>query len=141
MTEILNERSADILADPFRKKVEKRVFLAFLLVSVFSFAFAPGKMAWGVAFGAGIAFLSFRDLKRTLEKGFYFLLSGNKMAGGFMSVRHYIKLGLISVMFFLLLKGGSVDPVGLAIGLTIVPASLIYTAIASCLENSEVRIK
>lgn len=128
------------LADPLRDGIEKSVLVIFLLTTTSAFAFLPHGISLGIAAGGGIALFSFISLRKTLVKAFGFILSGTAGAGGYIAARYYLKLLLLLVFLFLVLRDGRVDAVGVAIGLFVVPAALIYSGLRLHLTNSRRQI-
>ncbi len=134
-TEVCRDGSVYDLQDPLRAAVERNVHVVFLLAVTFSFAFLPPKLSWGVATGGGLALFSFLSLRRTLEKAFTFILSGGRGAEGYVVMRHYLKLAFLFTLLFLLLKEGVVEAIGVAIGLFVVPAALIFSGVRLYISN------
>ncbi len=134
-TEPLREDAAHMLEDPLRKEMEKRVLILALLFSTFSLAFLEGPTAWGLVAGSSVSYFSFRSLRRTLERGFGFIMTGQQRAGGFVSLRYYMKLTVFFLLLGYLLKEGKIEALGLVTGLLVVPLSLTYTGIKMHLSN------
>lgn len=134
-TEPSGEERAHRLDDPLRKEIEKRVLILFLLVSTFSLAMLEGPRAWGIATGAGISYYSFRSLRRTLERGFSFIMAGQHRVSGFVALRYYMKLTVVFFLLGYLLKEEKIEALGLATGLLVVPIALTYTGIKMYLSN------
>lgn len=124
------------LQEGLKEKLVKRAFFGLLLFAAFGFAFLPERSAMGVLAGAVISFLSFRELKKTLERFFMVTLSGSQGGEGVFIARHYLKLTLLFVVIAALLKSGQVEVFGLAVGLFLVPATLIYTGLLLYIGNS-----
>ena len=123
------------LKDGLNEKLERRAFFGLLLFVSFGFAFLPERSAAGVLAGAVISFLSFRELKKTLERFFLATLSGSQGGGRTLVVRHYLKLTLLFIVLAAVLKSGRVEMFGLAVGLFLVPATLIYTGLLLYIGN------
>ncbi|MBE9504033.1 MAG: ATP synthase subunit I [Proteobacteria bacterium] len=119
-----------------RKKLVRVSIVIFVLMVTFSFAFLTQKTAAGVAAGGVLALFCFIEMKRSLEKTFAFLHSGkDKVAVLKVVGRYNAKLAFVTVFLVILLKGEKVGAAGLAIGLLVVPATVIYTAISLYLNN------
>lgn len=122
------ERKVD-LSDSLKAQIERNVLWGFLMMVTLAFAFLSHRVATGVAVGGLIALFNFRDLKRSLERFFTGILKEGKKTEGLIIARYYFKLTLLLVLLAYLLKNGLVDVLGLAIGLFLVPATLIFTGI------------
>jgi len=116
--------------DPLRKKIERSVIVIFFLFMTFSFAFLPTGTSWGIASGGALSLVSFISLRVTLEKVFDGLCAGKKRVNAYIVVIYYLKLIVLFFSCLLLLKAGKVDIFGLAAGLFVVPAAMIYTGIS-----------
>jgi uncharacterized membrane protein len=121
--------------EPLRREIEKRVLLLFLLVSTFSLAFLEGPRAWGLVAGACVSYLSFRSLRRTLERSFGFIMTGEQRVSAFVSLRYYMKLTIVFFLLGYMLKERKIEALGLATGLLVVPVALSYTGIKMYLMN------
>ena len=124
-----------------RKKLVKASIVIFVLMTTLAFAFLTQKTAAGVAAGGVIALFCFIELKRTLEKTFSFLQSGKGKVEGYVLGRYYMKLVFVAVLLIILLKDGRVNVIGLAIGLFVVPATIIYAAISLYLNNLKANVR
>lgn len=122
------ERKVD-LNDSLKAQIEKNVLWGFLMMVPLAYAFLSIKVATGIAIGGFISLLNFRDLKRSLERFFTAILKEGKRTEGLIVVRYYFKLTMLLVLLAFLFKSGKVDILGLAIGLFLVPATLIFTGI------------
>lgn len=117
------------LSDSLKAQIERNVLWGFLMMVTLAFALLTTKVATGVTVGGLISLLNFRDLKRSLERFFTGILKDGKRTEGIIVARYYLKLTLLLVLLAFLLKNGKVDVLGLAIGLFLVPAVLIFTGI------------
>jgi len=124
-----------ILDDPLRKKIERTVFFVFFILLTFSFAFLPDGTSWGVAAGGSLSLISFINLRVTLEKVFEGFLHGRKRGWVYLVVLYYLKLAVMFVSCFFLLKAEIVGIFGLAVGLFVVPAAMIYAGIYLYVNN------
>jgi len=124
-----------MLDDPLRKEIEKRVLILALLLSTFSLAFLEGPTAWGLVAGGGVSYFSFRSLRRTLERGFGFIVAGQHRVSGFVALRYYMKLTVVFFLLGYLLKERKIEALGLVTGLLVVPIALTYTGIKMYLNN------
>ena len=125
--EIPQEKKVD-LSDALKVQIEKNVLLGFLMMVTSAYAFLTTQMASDVAVGGLIALLNFRDLKRSLERFFTSAVEGRK-SGSLIVARYYFKMSLLLIVLAFLLKSGKVDVIGLALGLFLVPATLIFTGV------------
>lgn len=123
------------LDDPLRKKIERTVVVIFFILITFSFAFLPTKTSWGVAAGGSLSLISFINLRVTLEKLFEGLFSGNKRVKVYIVIVYYLKLVIIFFSCIFLLKTEKVGVFGLAMGLFVVPAGMIYAGIYLYIHN------
>lgn len=126
---------AHTLEDPLRHEIEKRVLILFLLVSTFALAFLEGPTAWGLVAGSGVSYFSFRSLRKTLERGFGFIETGQQRVSAFVALRYYMKLTVVFLLLGYLLKERKIEAIGLATGLLVVPIALSYTGIKMYLIN------
>jgi len=124
--EVAPERKVD-LSDSLKEQIEKNVLWGFLMMVTLAYALLTTKVATGVAIGGLISLLNFRDLKKSLERFFTAVVVEGKKTGGLIVARYYFKLTLLLIVLAFLLKNGKVDVLGLALGLFLVPATLIFT--------------
>lgn len=103
----------------------------------FSFAFLSYKTAFGVVAGGCIALFCFVELRITLEKTFSYISSGKTKAQGYLIGKYPVKLIVIAAFLVMLLKGGRVSAMGLAAGLFVFPATMIYVAISLYLNTGK----
>ncbi|MDH3973997.1 MAG: ATP synthase subunit I [Deltaproteobacteria bacterium] len=123
------ERKVD-LSDSLKEQIERNVLWGFLMMVTLVYAVLSARSATGIAVGGLISFLNFRDLKRSLERFFAAIVKEGRKTEGLIIARYYFKLALLFVLLAYLLKNGLVDVVALAIGLFLVPATLIFTGIS-----------
>ena len=117
-----------------RRKLIKASLVIYLLMTTFSFAALPKEIAIGVLSGGAIALLCLMELKRTLEKAFGYILSNSSKVEGYVIARYYLKFGLVALLLTALIRKGNVSAVGIAVGLFVIPATMIYAAISPLLK-------
>ncbi len=126
--------------DLIQKKIEiaNWVFLALLFIP--SLIFAPFKFALGVLLGGFISIINFHWLVRGLRKAFQNLGDEGNIKTPIM-IKYAIRLVITGIVLYLLISGGTVNVVGLVIGLSVVVINIIITLIIStfskknCLEE------
>jgi hypothetical protein len=115
---------------PLRRIQRWNWYLLVLLAAASALVFDPG-VTRGVVAGGLLANTSFWLLKRDLSK----LLQGDAVGlKGRFFLRYYARLALLAVILFLLIKYGSLDIIGLLIGLSVVFLSIGGVALGGALK-------
>jgi len=123
--------------DPLQKRIEISNWIVLTVIFLPSLIFAPWKFALGVLVGGFISIVNFHWLGRNLIAVFK-NLSGN--VRGMVMVKYYIRFIITGVVLYFLISGGTVNVIGLLLGLSVVVINIITTLIISlskknCLEE------
>jgi hypothetical protein len=126
--------------DLIQKRIEVAnwVFLAALFIP--SLIFAPLKFALGVLLGGFISIINFHWLSRGLQGAFQNLGDEGNIKTPVM-LKYCIRLVITGIVLYLLITGGTVNVVGLIVGLSVVVINIIITLIVTtfskknCLEE------
>jgi len=123
--------------DQLQKRIEISNWIVLTVIFLPSLIFAPWKFALGVLVGGFISIVNFHWLGRNLIAVFK-NLSGN--VRGMVMVKYYIRFIITGVVLYFLISGGTVNVIGLLLGLSVVVINIITTLIISlskknCLEE------
>ncbi len=101
-------------------------WILFFTISIFCFIYATPDFTKGIVFGGLIVTINFHLLYKTLKSAFSppFRASPNVVL-----VKYYIRFIISGFIFFVLISGHYVDPLGLVVGLSIVVASITLATI------------
>ena len=115
-----------IAKDPLQKKLELANWVILAVLFIPSVIFAPAKFYLGVLLGGFISILNFHGMALGLQRLFR-NLSGNVKRPTM--IQYFIRLALTAVVLFLLITTGTVDAVGLIIGLSVVVINMVFTVV------------
>jgi hypothetical protein len=103
-----------------------------ILSSAGYFLLSPGQTL-GIITGGLLIIANFKVFQHTIRKAFFpdGLFKGRRIS---IIARYYIRLLVLGVIIFILIRKGWVDPVGLAIGLSTVVISIIALGIRMAMK-------
>jgi hypothetical protein len=105
-----------------------------LILGCASALWMPSAFTGGVILGGLISIANFHVLQRTIRGAFS---PGGSMEKGKFSVilKYYLRLLALGVIIYILLKKGFVDPMGLAVGVSVIVFSIIGVGINLALKS------
>lgn len=106
-----------------------------LILSSVSYALMGNTFTAGVILGGFLIIANFNVLQRTIRKGFRAdgVFGANK---GAIIGKYYLRLVVLGVLIYLLIRQKWVNPVGLAVGLSVVVFSIITLGVYMILKES-----
>ena len=117
-----------IVKDPLQKKIEIANWIVLTILFIVSLIFTPFEFYLGVLLGGFISILNFYWMERGL-RGIFTNTAGN--VKGNVMVKYYIRLVLTAIVLYFLIANGTVNVVGLLIGLSVVVINIIITVITT----------
>jgi hypothetical protein len=117
-----------IVKDPLQKKIESANWIMLAVLFIPSLVFAPFNFSLGVLLGGFISILNYYWMERGL-RGIFANTAGN--VKGSVMVKYYIRLVLTAIVLYFLISNGTVNVIGLLIGLSVVVINIIITLIAT----------
>ena len=117
-----------IAKDPLQKKIEFANWIILAIIFIPALIFVPFKFALGILLGGFISILNFYWMERGL-RGIFTNTSGN--VKGPVMVKYYIRLALTAIVLYFLIANGTVNVIGLLIGLSVVVINIIVTLITT----------
>ncbi len=122
-----------IAKDPLQKRLEIANWIILAILFIPSFIFAPTKFYLGVLLGGFISILNFYGMELGL-RGLFRNPAGNVKRPTL--VKYYIRLALTAVVLFFLITAGTVDIIGLIIGLSVVVINIVFTMIVAMAKKN-----
>ena len=122
-----------IVKDPLQKNIE---FVNWIVLAVFfipALILTPFKFALGILLGGFISIINFYWMERGLC-GLFIKTSKNVKAS--IIIKYYIRLGLIAIVLYFLIANGTVNVIGLLIGLSVVVINIIVTLITTIAKKN-----
>ena len=110
------------------RELSKRNWIILLVLSAISTLFMSYSLTLGIILGGFVVILNFDVLQRTIRRAFP--ANGTAGAKPLLVVKTYFRLLALGVVIYLLIRSGSVDPIGLAIGLSTVVFSIVSFGIS-----------
>ena len=110
-----------------------RNWIILLVFSSISFFFMDNSLTLGIILGGLIIILNFRLFQNTIRRAF----SSEGMMNGvkiIIILKYYFRLLALGIIIFVFIAKGGIDPVGLAIGLSVVVVSIISLGITRALK-------
>jgi hypothetical protein len=105
-----------------------------LILGCASALWMPSAFTGGVILGGLIAIANFHVLQHTVQG--VFSPQGNMRKGKFSIIlKYYLRLFALGLIIYILLKKGFVDPVGLAVGVSVIVFSIIGVGINLALKS------
>ena len=117
-----------ILKDPLQRKIEIANWIVLAILFITSWIFTPFDFYLGVLLGGFISILNFYWMERGL-RGIFTNTAGNVKGG--VLVKYYIRLVLTAIVLYFLIANGTVNVIGLLIGLSVVVINIIVTLITT----------
>ena len=117
-----------IVKDPLQKKIEFANWIMLAILFIPALIFAPLKFSLGVLLGGFISILNYYWMERGL-RGIFANTAGN--VKGPVIGKYYIRLVLTAIVLFFLISNGTVNVIGLLLGLSVVVINIIVTLITT----------
>ena len=117
-----------IVKDPLQKKIESANWIMLAILFIPALIFAPLKFSLGVLLGGFISILNYYWMERGL-RGIFANTAGN--VNGPVIGKYYIRLVLTAIVLYFLIANGTVNVIGLLIGLSVVVINIIITLITT----------
>lgn len=110
-------------------------WMILLILSGGSFVFMGNGFTAGVILGGFLIIANFNVLQRTITKAFGAdgVFGANK---GAIVGKYYLRLAVLGILIYLLIRQGWVNPVGLAVGLSVVVFSIVTFGVYMAFSNS-----
>jgi len=121
--------------DRLSRQLNKQNWMILLLLAGSSYFLMKPAFTLGVILGGFMIILNFRVLERTVQSAFS-PASVMKKAKGVLIAKTYFRLAIMAGLIYALITRGWVDPVGLAIGLSIVVISIVHLGIRAAWKLS-----
>jgi len=105
------------------------------ILSAASFVLMGNAFTAGVILGGFLIIANFNILQRTITKAFLAdgVFAANK---GAIVGKYYLRLAVLGLLIYLLIRQGWVNPVGLAVGLSVVVCSIVSFGVHLVLSKS-----
>ena len=117
----MNDPDAQLL-----KELARRNWIIFVILCLVSLAFRSREITLGVVCGGLVAILGYRWLHRSLSQA---LADPSQRAAKRFQFQYLFRLAALAAALFLLIAVAKVNPIGLAVGISVVVINLIYTTI------------
>ncbi len=110
-------------------------WIILLILSALSGVFMEAQFTLGVVLGGLIIIANFSILQRSVRMAFsdQGAMKGKKIA---LIVKFYFRLAIMGLILYILITGGWVNPLGLAVGLSIVVLSILNFGIRAAFRTS-----
>lgn len=110
-------------------------WIILLILSALSGVFMEAQFTLGVVLGGLIIIANFSMLQRSVRMAFsdQGAMKGKKIA---LIVKFYFRLAIMGLILYILITGGWVNPLGLAVGLSIVVLSILNFGIRAAFRTS-----
>ena len=115
-----------IVKDPLQKKIESANWIMLAILFIPALIFAPFKFSLGILLGGFISIINYYWMERGL-RGIFANTAGN--VKGPVIGKYYIRLVLTAIVLYFLIANGTVNVIGLLIGLSVVVINIIITLI------------
>jgi hypothetical protein len=122
-----------IVKDPLQKKIEFVNWIVLTILFIPALILTPFKFALGILLGGFISIINFYWMERGL-RGLFENTSKNVKAS--IIIKYYIRLGLIAIVLYFLIANGTVNVIGLLIGLSVVVINIIVTLITTIAKKN-----
>ena len=117
-----------IVKDPLQKKIESANWIMLAILFIPALIFAPFKFSLGVLLGGFISILNYYWMERGLRS--IFANTAGNVKGPVIG-KYYIRLVLTAIVLYFLIANGTVNVIGLLIGLSVVVINIIITLITT----------
>jgi len=122
-----------IVKDPLQKRIEFSNWIVLAVILIPSFIFTPFKFSLGVLLGGFISIVNFHWMERGLS-GLFQNTKGN--AKGPVLIKYYIRLAMTAVVLYFIIANGTVNVIGLLIGLSVVVINILTTMIIALTKKN-----
>lgn len=122
-----------IVKDPLQKRIEFSNWIVLAVILIPSFIFTSYKFSLGVLLGGLISIVNFHWMERGLS-GLFRNTKGN--AKGPILIKYYIRLVLTAVVLYFIITNGTVNVIGLLIGLSVVVINILTIMIIALTKKN-----
>jgi ATP synthase I chain len=122
-----------IAKDPLQRKIEIVNWIILGVVFFISLIFASFKFSLGVLLGGFICIVNFYWMQRDLRIIFEKAAVNPK---GAIMFKYFIRLTISAVILYFLISAGTVNVIGLIIGLSVVMISIVLTVILTLTKKN-----
>ncbi|MFZ3105709.1 MAG: ATP synthase subunit I [Smithella sp.] len=117
-----------IVKDPLQNKIEMVNWIVLAVLFVSALILTSIKFSLGILLGGFISIVNFYWMERGLRDLF---TNNSKSIKARIIVKYYIRLALIAIVLYFLIAYGTVNVIGLLIGLSVVVINIIITLITT----------
>jgi len=117
-----------IVKDPLQNKIEMVNWIVLAVLFVSALILTSIKFSLGILLGGFISIVNFYWMERGLRDLF---TKNSKSIKARIIVKYYIRLALIAIVLYFLIAYGTVNVIGLLIGLSVVVINIIITLITT----------
>jgi hypothetical protein len=125
-----------IAKDPFQRKLEMTNWIILSALALASLFLAPLKFTLGILLGGFVSILNFHGMVRNLH-GIFKNPSDNAKRPTM--VNFFLRLAATAVVLYFLLTAGTVDVVGLIIGLSVVVINIIFMMLTTLAKKNFIK--
>jgi len=125
--------------DPIYSDLKRRGWIIFLILASVGYFFMSRSFTLGIILGGMLVIINFNFLQSTIMKAFQ-QAPIIKKKKSLLLVKSFLRLTLLGIILFALLKYDIADPVGLAIGLSIIFFSIVSIGISSAWKTWNRRV-
>jgi hypothetical protein len=119
--------------------LKRRGWVIFLILAAAGYFFMSRSFTLGIILGGMIVIVNFSFLQSTIIKAFQ-NTPALKKKKFLLIVKSFLRLILLGIIIYVLLKYRLADPIGLAIGLSIIFFSIVSLGISSALKTGNWRV-
>jgi len=117
-----------IVKDPLQNKIEIVNWIVLAVLFVSALILTPIKFSLGILLGGFISIVNFYWMERGLRDLF---TNNSKSIKARIIIKYYIRLAIIAIVLYFLVAYGTVNVIGLLIGLSVVVINIIITLITT----------
>jgi hypothetical protein len=117
-----------IVKDPLQNKIEMVNWIVLAVLFVSALILTSIKFSLGILLGGFISIVNFYWMERGLRDLF---TNNSKSIKARIIVKYYIRLALTAIVLYFLIAYGTVNVIGLLIGLSVVVINIIITLITT----------
>jgi hypothetical protein len=125
--------------DQIYSDLKKRGWIIFLILATAAYFFMSRSFTLGIILGGIIVIVNFSFLQSTIIKAFQ-NTPAIKKKKFLLIVKSFFRLLLLGIIIYVLLKYDLADPIGLAIGLSIIFFSIVSLGISSVWKTGNWRV-
>ncbi len=117
------------------KQLRAQNWIILMILGIASFFLMSSTFTLGIILGGLIIIANFNVLQHTIRSSFSpdGVMKNNKLA---IVAKYYFRLAILAVIIYILITNGWVNPIGLAIGLSIVVFSIVSIGIRAVWKTS-----